>query len=84
MEGKSVDSKRIREIYRELLGFCSPHFKKQEVVKLRKAYEYVLLYHRPNWEATGEDAAPKYIRIEGVGKVDGIRDAIFKELDTIK
>ena len=36
------------------------------------------------WEGTGEAAAPKYIRIEGVGKVDEIRDNIFTSLDPFK
>jgi adenylate kinase len=36
------------------------------------------------WEATGEAAAPKYIKIEGVGKVEEIRDQIFKGLDPFK
>ncbi len=33
-----------------------------------------------NWEATGDDAAPKYYKIAGVGSVDNIRDAIFEVL----
>jgi len=41
--------------------------------------EPLIGYYR-NWEATGEAAAPKYIRIEGVGKVDQIRDSIFAAL----
>jgi len=61
---------------------------KEETVKKRlevyHAQTEPLIGYYKNWEATGEDAAPKYIRIEGVGKVDEIRDAIFKELDTIK
>ena len=32
------------------------------------------------WSAAGEAGAPKCIKIPGVGKVDGIRDAIFKAL----
>jgi adenylate kinase len=36
------------------------------------------------WEESGGAGAPKYIRIEGVGKVDGIRDAIFSALDPLK
>jgi len=55
MAEKSADSKRIKEIYKELLGFCLPHFKKHEIAKLRRAYELVLLYHLPNWEESGED-----------------------------
>ena len=49
------NTKRIREIYRELLGICKPFIRKDEVKNLRKAYEMVLHYHRPNWEDSGED-----------------------------
>jgi adenylate kinase len=35
------------------------------------------------WESSGEPDAPKYIRIEGVGKVDEIRETIFKALDAL-
>ncbi len=43
-----------------------------------------LIDYYKKWEASGEDAAPKYIRIEGVGKVEEIRDAIFEALDKFK
>lgn len=43
-----------------------------------------LVNYYKNWESSGDSAAPKYIRIEGVGKVDEIRDQIFAELDKIK
>jgi len=55
MDQQEINNKRIREIYRELLGFCKPFIKKDEVNKLRKAYEMALDFHRPNWEDTGED-----------------------------
>ena len=55
MSQQDYNSKRIREIYRELLGFCKPFIKPNEAGKLRKAYERVLLHHRPNWEVSGED-----------------------------
>ena len=42
-----------------------------------------LIGYYKEWETAGEAAAPKYIRIEGVGKVDEIRDNIYKELDAI-
>lgn len=42
-------------IYRELLTLCKPFIRKDELVKLRKAYEMVIQYHRPTWEETGED-----------------------------
>lgn len=43
-----------------------------------------LIGYYKNWESSGEVAAPKYIRIEGVGKVDEIRDSIYSALDAFK
>ena len=40
-------------------------------------------YYR-DWEKSGESAAPKYIRIDGVGKVDEIRNQIYTALDSLK
>ncbi len=45
--------------------------------------EPLVNYYR-QWEAGGQAGAPKYIRIEGVGKVDQIRDQIFKALDSME
>ena len=45
--------------------------------------EPLIGYYR-DWEATGESVAPKYIRIEGVGKVEEIRDSIFTALGPFK
>jgi len=42
-----------------------------------------LVDYYKKWESSGGAEAPKYLRIEGVGKVDEIRDAIFKALDTV-
>ena len=61
---------------------------KEETVRYRlKVYhdqtEPLVDYYR-KWEASGQAGAPKYIRIEGVGKVDGIRDQIFSALDQLK
>jgi len=42
-----------------------------------------LVEYYKKWESSGEPDAPKYIRIEGVGKVDEIREAIFKALDAL-
>ena len=39
-----------------------------------------LIDYYKKWAASGEPGAPKHIRIEGVGKVDEIRDNIFKSL----
>jgi adenylate kinase len=43
-----------------------------------------LIGYYKKWETSGEAAAPKYVRIEGIGKVDEIRDKIFKKLDAVK
>ena len=42
-----------------------------------------LIGYYKEWESSGEAAAPTYIRIEGVGKVDEIRDAIYNSLDNL-
>jgi adenylate kinase len=39
-----------------------------------------LIAYYSQWAAMGDPNAPKYVRIEGIGKVDSIRDAIFKAL----
>jgi adenylate kinase len=43
-----------------------------------------LIDYYKNWENSGESAAPKYIRIEGVGKVEEIRDQIYSVLDELQ
>ena len=40
-----------------------------------------LVNYYSKWGDSGEVNAPKYVRINGIGKVDGIRDAIFKGLN---
>jgi len=42
-----------------------------------------LIDYYKNWESSAESAAPKYIRIEGVGKVEEIRDQIYSALDQL-
>jgi adenylate kinase len=42
-----------------------------------------LIDYYKSWENSGEPSAPKYIRIEGVGKVDEIRDRIYSALDKL-
>ncbi len=61
---------------------------KEETVKKRldvyhDQTEPLIGYYK-DWEGTGEAAAPKYIRIEGVGKMDEIRDSIYAALDAVK
>jgi adenylate kinase len=43
-----------------------------------------LVDYYKKWEASGDDNAPKYLQVEGVGKVDEIRDKIFQKLDKLK
>jgi adenylate kinase len=40
-----------------------------------------LIEYYSKWAASGEADAPKYVKINGIGKVDAIRDAIFAGLD---
>lgn len=61
---------------------------KEETVRKRlevyhQQTEPLVAYYK-KWAASGESGAPKHVRIEGVGKVDGIRDAIFAALDAIQ
>jgi adenylate kinase len=61
---------------------------KEETVRNRlevyhQQTEPLVAYYK-KWGSSGEPGAPKHVFIEGVGKVDGIRDAIFKALDAIK
>jgi adenylate kinase len=60
---------------------------KEETVRKRldvyHAQTEPLIGYYKNWEESDESAAPKYIRINGVGKVDEIRDQIFTALDNL-
>jgi len=40
-----------------------------------------LIDYYSKWAASGKGGAPRYVKINGVGKVDEIRDAIFAGLD---
>jgi adenylate kinase len=42
-----------------------------------------LIDYYKSWQGSGDSGAPTYIRIEGVGKVDEIRDSIFSALDKV-
>ena len=42
-----------------------------------------LIEYYQKWKSSGEAAAPTYIRIEGVGKVEQIRDSIFSALEDV-
>jgi adenylate kinase len=42
-----------------------------------------LIDYYKSWESSGESGAPKYVRIEGVGKVEEIRDQIYSALDRL-
>ena len=61
---------------------------KEETVRKRldvyHAQTEPLVGYYKDWEKSGESAAPKYIRIDGVGKVDEIRDQIYAALDNLK
>ena len=60
---------------------------KEEVVKKRldvyHAQTEPLVDYYKKWADSGEAGAPKHVRIEGVGKVDEIRDQIYSALDQV-
>jgi adenylate kinase len=57
---------------------------KEETVKKRldvyHAQTEPLVNYYSDWGKSGEPGAPKYVKIPGIGKVEEIRDAIFKGL----
>jgi len=61
---------------------------KEETVRKRldvyHAQTEPLVSYYKDWEKSGEPGAAKYIRIEGVGKVEEIRDKIYAALDNLK
>jgi adenylate kinase len=42
-----------------------------------------LIDYYKKWESSGQAGAPKYVRIEGVGKVEEIRDQVYSALDKL-
>ena len=42
-----------------------------------------LIDYYKNWQSSGQAGAPQYVRIEGVGKVEEIRDQIYAALDNL-
>jgi len=61
---------------------------KEETVKKRldvyHAQTEPLVKFYGDWGKTGEAAAPKYIKVSGVGSVDSITSAVFAGLDSVK
>lgn len=61
---------------------------KEETVRKRLSVYHEqtepLIDYYKKWESADAANAPKYIRIEGVGKVDEIRDSIFSALNALK
>ena len=57
---------------------------REETVKKRldvyHAQTEPLVKYYSDWAARGEAGAPKYVKVPGIGKVEQIRDAIFKGL----
>lgn len=57
---------------------------KEETVRKRlhvyHAQTEPLIDYYSKWAAQGDNNAPKYLRIKGIGKVEEIRDAVFKAL----
>lgn len=40
-----------------------------------------LVEYYSDWEKSGDPAAPNYLRVDGIGSVDQVRDRIFAELE---
>ncbi len=40
-----------------------------------------LINYYSSWSTSGEANAPRYIKVDGIGKVEGVRDEIFAALD---
>lgn len=40
-----------------------------------------LIEYYSNWAASGEDNAPRYVKVNGIGQVEEVRDQIFQQLD---
>ena len=40
-----------------------------------------LIEYYSTWAESDDDQAPRYIKINGIGQVEGIRDQIFAQLD---
>jgi len=61
---------------------------KEETVKKRldvyHAQTEPLVKYYSDWGASGQAGAPKYIKVSGVGSVDGITSAVFAGLDSVK
>ncbi len=60
--------------------------KKETVRKRLEVYhdqtEPLIDYYK-KWQQSGDAKAPRYLRIEGVGKVEEIRDSVFSALDNL-
>jgi len=60
----------------------------EETVKKRldvyHAQTEPLVKYYSDWGASGQAGAPKYIKVSGVGSVDGITSAVFAGLDSVK
>ncbi len=58
---------------------------KEETVRKRlqvyHAQTKPLVKYYSDWEKSGEAAAPKYLRVDGIGSVDEVRDRIFAALE---
>jgi adenylate kinase len=54
---------------------------KEETVRKRLAVYHdqtePLIEYYTRWAESGEEAAPRYVKVEGIGKVEEIRDRIF-------
>lgn len=58
---------------------------REETVRKRLAVYHAqtkpLVKYYSDWEKSGDAAAPKFVRVDGIGTVEQVRDRIFAELD---
>lgn len=50
-------------------------------LKVYHAETEPLVRYYTDWEKSGDAAAPKYVRVDGIGSVEEVRDRIFAELE---
>lgn len=55
----------------------------RERLKVYHAQTEPLVRYYSSWAEEGGAGAPRYVRVEGVGSVEGIRDAIIAELEAL-
>ena len=55
----------------------------RERLKVYHAQTEPLIRYYSSWAEEGGEGAPRYVRVEGIGSVEGIRDAIIAKLEAL-